>query len=42
MLHLLGVAIETALAATLSLRGLTSWLPMPPGLWLARLEIARG
>ena len=40
MLSLLGVAIETALAATLLLRGLTFWLPMLPGLWLARREIA--
>lgn len=42
MLSLLGVAIETALAATLVLRGLTFWLPMVPGLWLARREIAPG
>jgi glycosyltransferase 2 family protein len=42
MLSLLGVAIETALAATLLLRGLTFWLPMVPGLWLARREIALG
>ncbi len=42
MLSLLGVAIETALAATLLLRGLTFWLPMMPGLWLARREIALG
>jgi uncharacterized membrane protein YbhN (UPF0104 family) len=40
MLSLLGVAIELALAATLLLRGLTFWLPMVPGLWLARREIA--
>jgi glycosyltransferase 2 family protein len=40
MLTLLGIAIETALAATLLLRGLTFWLPMVPGLWLARREIA--
>jgi glycosyltransferase 2 family protein len=40
MLSLLGVAIDTALAATLLLRGLTFWLPMLPGLWLARREIA--
>lgn len=40
MLSLLGVAIEAALAATLLLRGLTFWLPMVPGLWLARREIA--
>ncbi len=41
MLSLLGVAIETALAATVLLRGLTFWLPMVPGLWLARLELRR-
>jgi uncharacterized membrane protein YbhN (UPF0104 family) len=41
MLSLLGVAIETALAATILLRGLTFWLPMVPGLWLARLELRR-
>lgn len=39
MLHLLGVPVETALAATMLLRGLTFWLPMLPGLWLARREI---
>ena len=39
MLVLLGVAVEPALAATLLLRGLTFWLPMIPGLWLARHEI---
>jgi uncharacterized protein (TIRG00374 family) len=42
MLSLLGVAIETALAATLLLRALTFWLPMVPGLWLAKREIAPG
>ena len=40
MLSLPGVAIETALAATLLLRGFTFWLPILPGLWLARREIA--
>jgi glycosyltransferase 2 family protein len=40
MLSLLGVAIETALAVTLLQRGRTFWLPMLPGLWLARREIA--
>jgi len=39
MLRLLGVPIEAALAATLLLRGLTFWLPMLPGLWLARIEL---
>jgi len=31
--------VEAALAATLLLRGLTFWLPMVPGLWLARREM---
>jgi glycosyltransferase 2 family protein len=39
LLHLLGTTIEAALAATLILRGLTFWLPMLPGLYLARREI---
>jgi uncharacterized protein (TIRG00374 family) len=38
-LHLLGVPIVAALAATLLLRGFTFWLPMLPGLWLARREL---
>lgn len=38
LLHLLGVQVETALAATLIFRGLTFWLPMAPGIWLARRE----
>ena len=42
MLSLLGIAIESALAAMLLLRRLTFWLPMVPGLWLARREIAEG
>jgi hypothetical protein len=42
LLFLLGVAIETALAATLLLRGLTCWVPMMPGGWFARLELAQG
>lgn len=41
LLHALGVDVETALAATLLLRGLTFWLPMLPGLWLARRELAQ-
>jgi uncharacterized protein (TIRG00374 family) len=41
MLSFLGVSIEAALAATLLLRALTFWLPMVPGLWLARREIGR-
>lgn len=41
MLATLGVPLEAALTATLLLRGLTFWLPMLPGLWLARREIVR-
>ena len=40
VLHLHGVSIETALAGTLLLRGLTFWLPMLPGFSLARREAA--
>lgn len=40
MLHLFGVPLEAGLAATLLLRGFTFWLPMLPGLWLARREMA--
>lgn len=39
MLHLVGVPLEAALAATLLFRGFTMWLPMLPGLWLARAEL---
>lgn len=35
-----GVPVEAALAATLLLRGFTFWLPMLPGVWLARREMA--
>jgi uncharacterized membrane protein YbhN (UPF0104 family) len=38
LLHLHGVAIESALAATLLLRGMTFWLPMIPGFAMARRE----
>lgn len=41
MLHLQGVSLEAALAATLLLRGFTFWLPMLPGLALARRELGR-
>lgn len=34
-----GVPLEAAFAATLLLRGFTFWLPMAPGLWLARREL---
>ena len=42
LLHLHGVALETALAATLLLRGMTFWLPMIPGFTLARREAGTG
>jgi len=41
MLSLEGVSVEAGLAATLLLRGLTFWLPMVPGLALARRELGR-
>jgi len=31
--------VEGQSAATLMLRGLTFWLPMLPGVWLARREV---
>ncbi|WP_248800208.1 lysylphosphatidylglycerol synthase transmembrane domain-containing protein [Pseudomonas sp. MWU13-2105] len=37
-LHWVGVSIAVALSATLLFRGLTFWLPMLPGLWLAHRE----
>ena len=37
-LHWVGVNIAVALSATLLFRGLTFWLPMLPGLWLAHRE----
>jgi uncharacterized protein (TIRG00374 family) len=39
MLNALGIQVEAALTATLLLRGFTLWLPMLPGLWLARQEL---
>ncbi len=38
-LTLVGVRLEAAFTATLVLRGLTFWLPMLPGLWIARREL---
>ncbi|MDY7565153.1 magnesium-translocating P-type ATPase [Pseudomonas sp. RTC3] len=35
-LHWIGIEIPVALSATLLFRGLTFWLPMLPGMWLAR------
>jgi glycosyltransferase 2 family protein len=40
VLHLTGVPLEGALAATLLFRGFTFWLPMLPGLWLVRRELS--
>jgi len=40
VLHSHGVSLEAALAATLLLRVFTLWIPMAPGLWLARREMA--
>jgi len=40
MLRTLGVLLEAALTATLLLRGFTLWLPMLPGLLLARRELS--
>jgi glycosyltransferase 2 family protein len=40
MLGALEVPLEAALTATLLLRGFTLWLPMLPGLWIARRELA--
>lgn len=41
-LAMFGAPLETALTATLLLRGLTLWLPMLPGLWLMRRELRAG
>ncbi len=38
LLHVHGVSLEAALAGTLLLRGLSFWLPMLPGSWLAHRE----
>ena len=42
LLVIFGVPLAPALAATLLLRGFTFWLPMLPGLWLARREMFHG
>lgn len=39
MLHGSGIGVEAGLAATLLLRGMTTWLPMLPGVWLIRREM---
>jgi len=41
MLALLGMPMEAALSATVLLRGLTFWLPMLPGVWIAHHELNR-
>lgn len=41
ILHVQGLSVEVALMATLLLRGFTFWLPMVPGLALARRELQR-
>jgi len=41
VLHIQGLSVEVALTATLLLRGFTFWLPMIPGLLLARRELSR-
>ncbi len=41
VLHLQGQSVEAALTATLLLRGFTFWLPMLPGLFVARRELRR-
>ena len=41
VLHLLGVPAAPALTATLLYRGLSMWIPMVPGMWIARRELAR-
>jgi hypothetical protein len=33
--------MEAALSATVLLRGLTFWLPMLPGVWIAHHELNR-
>ena len=41
LLHVMGVSVPAALAATLLFRGLSFWLPMAPGLLVARRESRR-
>lgn len=42
LLGIQGVPVESALTATLLFRLLSFWLPMAPGLWIARHELRRG
>jgi uncharacterized membrane protein YbhN (UPF0104 family) len=39
LLVILGIKVETALAATLLLRGFTLWLPLVPGILLTHREL---
>lgn len=39
MLHAFGIGLEAALTATILLRGLTTWLPMLPGMLFIRREL---
>src|SRR5471032_1591414 len=41
MLALLGMPLEAALSATILLRGVTFWLPMVPGVLIARRELSQ-
>jgi len=40
-LRVLGVSLEASITGTILLRGFTLWLPMLPGLWLARREMGK-
>jgi uncharacterized protein (TIRG00374 family) len=40
-LRVLGVPLEASITGTILLRGFTLWLPMLPGLWLARREMEK-
>jgi uncharacterized protein (TIRG00374 family) len=40
-LRVLGVPLEASITGTILLRGFTLWLPMLPGLWLARREMRK-
>jgi len=39
VLYYVNIPVEAALTSTLLLRGFTLWLPMLPGLWLARRQL---
>lgn len=40
LLRMFGVSLEAALTSTLLLRGFSTWLPMLPGMWLARRALS--